>query len=303
MEKTFKILVALVLICSCSEDEEQTISTDWHTELIGVGYIGENPDSLNWPFSYYPCENNQPELLNHQYELQPVIIGDTIIFPNILLYNMFRDMEIDNRISKDSSKFLISTQKKLYKFSKIGGHNFIPKTFYYQKYPNDYPKSFMYQSVDGFDHWDNYQIEISGKDSIRVWLKGSPDNPYLFEQDSISDIDILFIGSYLNLICDNRYDTITFGGAIFCGTTMDEVLVFNDSIFDYNTYFRRVPDGGILLNYFRSKIDKDVHSLKEFDFDMKSKFEIRKFKELPVAVENWKILEPLPSLVQEEEYR
>ena len=104
MEKTFKILVALVLICSCSEDEEQTISTDWHTELIGVGYIGENPDSLNWPFSYYPCENNQPELLNHQYELQPVIIGDTIIFPNILLYNMFRDMEIDNRISKDSSK-------------------------------------------------------------------------------------------------------------------------------------------------------------------------------------------------------
>lgn len=296
MKNILLILTALVLLYSCSEDNELSSDTDWEKELIGVGYIGENPDSLYSLFSYYPCENNQPELLNNLFRYQPKINGDTIIFPNFVLYDLFRNMETDERISKDSSLFIISSYKRLYKFSKIDGHDFIPKTIYFNKYSNKYPKAFKYQAFSGFDRWDHFDIEINGKDSIKVWLKGSPYNPYLFEQKNKTKIDELFIGSYLNLVCENRYDTITFPlqGAIFCGTSIGETLVYNDSTFKYSTYFRRSPGGGILVNYFRSKLNNKVHSREEFELDMRSPIKHMEFNELPVAVENWDILAPPP---------
>ena len=99
MNKTIQILTALLLIYSCSEKNEQTSGTNWSMELIGLGYLGEHPDSLNTLFSFYQCDNNQPEFLKHQFQLQPHISADTIIFPNLLLYDLFRNMEIDNRIA------------------------------------------------------------------------------------------------------------------------------------------------------------------------------------------------------------
>jgi hypothetical protein len=296
MRNLLHILFLLFLTVSCSEQNEHVKTIDWNTELVGVGYIGKEPNSLNVLFSYYPCENNQPELLNVLFKLHPKISGDTIIFPNLLLHALFRNMEIDNRISKDTSSFKISSNNELYKFTKISGHGFVPETIYFKKYPNEYPINFKYQSFNGFDRWDSFDIEINGKDSISIWLKGNPHNPYLFEQKIKTKIDELFIGSYLNLVCDNRYDTITYPleEAIFCGSTIGETLVYNDSLFSYSTYFKRTPAGGILVNYFRSKLDKKVHSLEEFDFNINSPLKERKFKALPVAVENWKILAPPP---------
>lgn len=283
-----------MILYSCSEKEKQSCTTDWQIELIGVGYIGKNPDSLNVLFSYFPHSGNQPDQLKGHYKLYPKISGDTIIIQNNLLYNLFRNSDERNMISQNSSRFLIERDNNLYKFTKIKGHSSIPKVLYFKKYPNNYPKKFKYQVFDGMDAQDSYAIEINGKDSIKVWLKGSPYHPYIFEQYKKSEVDDLFIGSYLNLICDNRYDTTTFKGVIFCGVIMDELLVYNDSIFNYSTYFRRIPDGGILLNYFRSKVDKEKHLLDEFDLNLDRPFKPRKFKKLPVAIENWEILAPPP---------
>lgn len=285
-----------MLLCSCSENKKHSIATDWKMELIGVGYIGQSPDSLISLFSYYPCENNQPELLNHLFEFQPKIHNDSIIFPNLVLYDLFRDKNIDERILNDSSVFIISFNEGLYKFSKIDGQAIIPKTIYFKKYPNEYPKNFKYQAISGFDRWDNFDIEINGKDSIKVWLKGSPYNPYLFELKNKTKIDELFLGSYLNLVCENRYDTITLTGVHFNGVLTVEKLVYNDSVFNYSTYFGRHPDGGVLVNYFRSKLNRNIHSLDDFDMEMRSPIIMREFKEFPVAVENQKILAPPPPM-------
>lgn len=292
------ILVSIVLTVSCSQKIESGKIVDWKIELVGVGYIGEEPNALNILFSYYPCKNNQPELLNSLYKFHPKITGDTIFIPNILLNDLFPNREIDETILKDSSVFKISFIKGLYCFSKISGHDFIPGTIYYKKYPNKYPKNFKYQFFSGFDRWDSFEIEINGKDSLKVWLKGNPYNPYLFEQETKNEIDNLFIGSYLNLICENRYDTTTYAlnGAIFCGTSIGETLVYNDSVFNYSTYFNRIHSGGILINYFRSKLDKKTHSLKEFELEIKSPIKKRKFKHLPIAVQNLEILSPPPKL-------
>jgi len=298
MKKLLYILFLLVLTVSCSEKNEHIKTVDWNTELVGVGYIGMEPNSLNVLFSYYPSENNQPELLNNLFKLRPKISGDTIIFPNLLLYDLFRNIEIDDRISNDTSIFKVSLFKGLYCFSKISGHDFIPERIYYKKYPNKYPKNFKYQSFSGFDRWDSFEFEINGKDSLKVWLKGSPYNPYLFQKEKKSVIDNLFIGSYLNFICDNRYDTTTYSlkGAVFCETSIGETLVYNDSVFRYSTYFNRINSGGILVNYFRSKLDKKIHSIKEFDLDIESPIKKRKFKHLPIAVENLEILAPPTAL-------
>jgi hypothetical protein len=144
-------------------------------------------------------------------------------------------------------------------------------------------------------NWDSFKVEISGKDSIKVWLCGSPYNPYLFEQNVTDEVDKLFISSYLNMACDNRYDTTTLNDVHFNGVLVDETLVYNDSLFLYSTYFRRFPNGGVLLNYFRSKIDKKIHGLKEFDLNNGSPFRTRKFRDLPIAVENLDFFAPPPS--------
>lgn len=294
MKNLLHIIATIVLLCSCSEKEELLSPTDWQNELIGVGYLGDNPDSLSVLFSYFPHSGKQPDQLKGCYKLYPKISGDTITIQNSLLYDLFSNSDKINAISQDFSRFLIGREEKLYKFTKITGHRIIPDVLYLKKYPNNYPEKFKYQVFDGMDALDSYTIEINGKDSIKVWLKGSPYHPYIFEQYKKSEVDDLFIGSYLNLICDNRYDTMTFEGVIFCGVIMDELLVYNDSIFDYSTYFRRIPDGGLLLDYFRSKIDKKAHSIDEFDLDQNCPFEPRKFNNIPVAIENWEILAPPP---------
>lgn len=259
MKTPLIILIALLLLSSCSEKEEQAIPTDWGTELIGVGYAGENPDSLCWVLSFYPCENNQPERLNHLYQNRPKISGDTIIIHNTFFYGMLRDMPRDENVSKGSSKFLISNFKGLYKFSKTSGHSIIPETFYYRKSPNEFPTSFSYQSITGFDIYDRFDVELMGSDSINVRLDGGAYDPYLYEQKKMSRVDKLFIGSYLNLMCKNRYDTSSIMNLIICGASQNETLVYNDSLFRYETYFVRPPGSQILLNYLRSKIDAEKH--------------------------------------------
>lgn len=279
------------MIYSC-ESKINSIKKNWEKELIGVGYIGEKLDSLDIFFSYYPFENNQPELLNYQFRFNPTIKGDTIIFPNIVLLGLFENLKLNNRVFKDSSSFLISENKGFYKFTKINGHNIIPKVIFFKKYPNQYPKLFKYQAFNGFDKWGDFEVEINGLDSIKVWLNGSSFNPYLYEQDSKSEIDDRFISSYLNLVCENRYDTTTLKGVSFNGVSNNEIFVFNDSVYHYSTYFSRYPNAGILLNYFRSKIDKKIHSLKGNNSEIKSSFKLKEFRDLPIAVQNWEILSP-----------
>ncbi len=281
----------LLFLYSC-EIKSNASKINWEKELIGVGYIGEKRDSLDILFSYYPFENNQPQLLNNLFRFYPTIKGDTIIFPNILLEDFFRKMKIDEHIFNESSSFLISKTEGLYKFSKIKGHKVIPNEIYYKKYPNQYPKHFKYQAYKGFDKWDNFEIEINGLDSIKVYLYGSSFNPYVYEQETKSSIDDLFIASYLNLVSENRYDTITLNGVCMNGFSTDEIFVFNDSVFRYSTYFSRYPNAEILLNYFRSKIDKSIHSLKSYKSETKRSLKIKEFQHLPVAIENWEILSP-----------
>jgi hypothetical protein len=247
---------------------------------------------FNILFSYYPFENNQPELLNSQFSLCPEISGDTIVFSNLLLWNLFREMKMDSPILNESSSFLISRDKGLYKFSKITGNKIIPKVMFFKKYSNQYPKNFKYQAIKGFDKWDDFVLEINGKDSINVWLHGSPNNPYLYEQKTKNEMDNLFIASYLNFVCENRYDTITLNSVCLNSVSVDEILVYNDSVFLYNTYFYRYTDNGLLINYFRSKIDKKIHHLEKYNSEKKSPLYRKKFKDLPIAVENWKILAP-----------
>lgn len=292
MIKVCSIFAVLLLLCSCSRKEEKLSSIDWGTELIGVGYIGKTPDSLRILFSYFPHNYNQPEPLNKRYKVYPKISGDTITIQNIFLHDLFRNSEVENSVLNNFSRFLIREKGNLYKLTKLTGANVVPKVLYFKKYPNKFPEKFNYQMFDGMNALDSYAVEINGKDSIKVWLYGTPYHPYLYEQYTKNTIDDLFIGSYLNLICENRYDTTTIAGTIFCGTIMNELLVYNDSIFEYNTYFRRFPDGGILLDYFRSKIDSKQHGLNEFNLDIKSPFKPKKYKNWPVAVENQEILAP-----------
>jgi hypothetical protein len=293
MKNTWTI-ISLILLFSCQENLEIDSKTNWEKELIGVGYFGKRIDSLNYLFYYYPMENNQPGKLKEIFKHKIYISGDTVTFPNFLLRNFFSDEKTHAEIREDSSTFLISQVSPHYLFTKIRGHEVIPNTLYYEKYPNKYPEKFSYQFVSGFDYFDSFKVEISGKDSIKVWLKGGAYNPYIYEQYEKNEIDDLFISSYLNLINNKRYDTSSFSlkGAIFCGSSMYETLVYNDSLFEYTTYFRRLPDAGILLNYFRSKVDSELHGLKKHDLDLKSPFEPKRFKELPVAVENIEILAP-----------
>lgn len=298
MIKTLHIFLIVTLFYSCSEVTKNYNSKNWNRELIGVGYIGLTPDSLKTLFSYYPCENNQPELLNHYFKYSSKISGDTITIPNLILHDFFHEIEIDNRISKGTSTFKIKSFEGLIQFSKINGHAFIPEKIYFKKYPNKYPNNFKYQFYSGYDRWDNFNIEINGNSSVKIWLKGNADNPYLFEQNNKSEIDDLFISSYLNLICHNRYDTISLKGVFIHGAETRETLIYNDSTFNYSTYFNRLPDGGLLVNYFRSKLDKRIHGLNEFNYDLKSSIKAKSFKELPIALESWENNAPPPSRTQ-----
>lgn len=282
------VIISLILVFSCDENLEIDSKTNWEQELIGVGYFGESIDSLDYLFDYYPIDNNQPGKLKQIFKYKISISGDTVIFPNVLLYNFFSDEKTASEIREDSSAFLISQETPHYLFTKIKGHKVIPNTLYYDKQPNKYPEKLSYLSISGFDYFDSFKVEVSGKDSIKVWLKGGAYNPYLYEQYEKNKIDDLFISSYLNLVNNTRYDTTTFSlkEAIFCGSSLYETLVYNDSLFEYSTYFRRSPDGGILLNYLRSKVDSELHGLKTSVLDMKSPFELKRFMELPIAVKS-----------------
>lgn len=294
MKNVLLIIAAIVLLFSCSEKKEISCSTDWQVELTGVGYIGTHPDSLMALFSYYPYSNNQAyPHPKYRFQLYPKVSGDTITIPNSLLSEVFSNSNDDQAAPRDSSSFMIGQEGELFKFTKIAGDKIIPAFLYFKKYPTQYPKGSSYYLVEGTDNQGSFTIEVNGNDSLSVWLEGSPYGPYVYEQYKKSDIDDRFIGSYLNLVCDSRYDTITFGGTIFCGVIVDELLVYNDSVFDYSTYFHRIPDGGgVLLNYFRSKVEKETHSLKKFDMLLDCPFEPKRFTNLPVAVENWSIEEP-----------
>lgn len=283
-------IILFILLFSCQENKEKKHLHNWEKELIGVGYFGNNIDSLNELFVYYPKENNQPGKMKEIFKYNIFISGDTATFPNFLLYNFFRDEKKHTEIREDSSAFLISQNSSYYSFTKINGHEVIPKTLFYVKQPNKYPENFSYQFISGFGYFETFKVEISGKDSIKVWLKGSAHTPYLYEQYEKNNIDDLFISSYLNLVSNTRYDTTTFSlkNAVFCGTSLYETLVYNDSLFEFSTYFRRLPDGGILIDYFRSKVDNELHGLKTPFLDLICPFESKEFQGLPVAVENQK---------------
>lgn len=288
MMKTIYISLILILALSCSDKNVDIQINDWGKELIGVGYIGENPDSLKELFSYYPQTHNQPGKLKEVFKHTAFISEDTLIIPNVLLYTLFRDIKLDKKITEDSSTFIINKTNSLYKFSKIKGHDFVPNIIYFDKLPNKYPDLFDYQYIDGFDYFGHYKIEIISKDSIKVWLKSATYFKYLYKQYEINEIDDLFISSYLNLSCLSRYDTINYNinNAIFCGSTLYETLVYNDSLFRYKTYFRKYPGAGMLVNYFRSKINADIDSLKDVNLDEKSPIDGKHFNSLPIAFKN-----------------
>lgn len=281
------IIMLALMLSSCEGHLAINPSTNWGKELIGVGYFGESTDSLIYLFDYYPKNNNQPGKLKELYKYSLTISGDTATFPNFLLYNFFREHEHHRKIADDSSTFLIRHAAPYYKFSKISGNDVIPNQLYFEKQPNEYPEKFNYLFVQGSGIFDSYKFEINGKDSLKVWFKGGAYNPYLYEQYMKSEVDDLYISSYLNLICNKRYDTSSIDiNAIIGHSFYSETFIYNDSVFEFSTYFRRLPDAGLLISYFRSKVDAEIQSAKELDLDLKPPFEKKIFKGFPIAVEN-----------------
>ncbi len=268
---------------SCSERDVEIKSKDWEKELIGVGFIGENPDSLVYPFSYYPQNHQQPGKLKEVFRLNSSISSDTISIPNTFLYNLLSEVKLDNRITGESSTFKITKFESLYLFSKIIGFDFIPEIIYFDKAPNIYPEFLDYTFITGFDLLGRYEIEISKQDDIKVWLSSGAYSKYIFEQYETDHVDKLFINSVLNLSTEKRYDTIS-NDLFTCGVSFLETSVYNDSLFKYNLNFYRKPSAGILVGYFRSKINDTIHGKDEISTDIECPFDPKYFRNLPVAI-------------------
>lgn len=288
MTKSVHILLLILITFSCTPKKKET-GINWNKEIIGVGYAGWNKDSLTSLFFYFPCEGNQPERTQYEYKFWPTIKGDTILFPNRFLRNLLKEkIDATENFIDDSTTFLISQEESLIQFNKISGSSKIPSKLYFKKYSNDFPDKFSYQYADGMNRYGNHEFEIIGENKFNAILKGSPFEPFYYRLNKLDSIDRLFVNSYLNLILPNRYDTIDFRnmGAIFCGVISDEKIVYNDSVFEYSTYFTRYPGSDILLHYLRSKVNMKEHGLKDFDsVDKTSLIKSKDFNDLPVAIE------------------
>lgn len=287
MTKTIYISFLIFLAFSCTNKLEVIEEIDWKKELVGIGYLGVHPDSLNLLFSYSPHSPHLTYSENEFFNKNTVIYGDTITIPNFLIHHLFGRLELGKKHIEDSSFFLLEKDSLLYKFKKIKGQDIVPNILYFQKSPTTYPNSFKYCKVNGLDISGQYAIEIIGKDSIKAWFKSSAYFQYLYEQYEFSETDHLFINSFLNLAIKNRYDTVGYYGLTIQGATMDETIIYNDSVFRYDLTFQRSPSASSIVGYFRQKINFAQHHKKqnEVGFDVVCPFKLKRFPDLPIAVE------------------
>jgi hypothetical protein len=162
----------------------------------------------------------------------------------------------------------------------------VPNTLYFEKSPTTFPKTFNYFSVKGWDNSGNYAIEINGKDSLKAWFKSNGSFQYIYEQYELTETDHLFINSFLNLAVKNRYDSIGYYGLTVQGESMDETIIYKDSIFSYDLTFQRYPTALSLVSYFRQKVNFAQHRKEENEigFDVICPFKFKRVPNLPIAV-------------------
>lgn len=247
------IIIFILFLLSCSKNEKHDTKS-WGTELIGVGYIGTNPDSLDKFFSYYPITTNQPGKLKKYFALKTAVTGDTISIPNLFLYPLIDEM--DRSVLDQSSQFLIGKEDTLFVFSKINGEERIPSLIYFNKSPSDeFPDLLKSQHIKKSDLFGTCEVLITEKNNIKVCLSDG----YSYNIDTINNEDMLFVNSYLNLAIKNRCDTIStnFKGTFSPPIFMSEELMYNDTIYTYSQEFGREPGAFILVDYFRSKLDEN----------------------------------------------
>jgi len=242
---------------------------------------------LNLLFSYSPHSPYQTYNENEFFNKNTIICGDTISIPNFRIHTLFGNIELDKKYIKDSSSFKLEKDSSLYKLTKINGQNIVPGTLYFKKSSTSFPNSFNYCKVKGWDNSGEYAIEIIGKDSLKAWFKSSVYFQHLYEQYELTETDHLFINSFLNLATKNRYDTVGHYGLTVQGESMDETVIYKDSIFRYDLTFQRYPSASILVSHFRQKINFAQHKKEknEVGFDVISPFKFKRFSNLPIAVE------------------